>query len=252
MFLGRQGQHMSNIMQINSVQTNNIKSTVFDLHRALHSMHTLTCRRQCRNLPWWFRAWTQLGWSHPASPCLSSPHPCLPTPEDTTEGWQMKPATVRTFPVILWMFLQQQIYSGCHFPQQSGSRSGFRLLTCFQVQHTVLYNLLCGDSYHGNQWSRAHVLDEGRKEWFVLQVNVVLPQEVLGGLQQETDITAQFYCTLYSTCLRYPNVSTAVSRVQTTSVAHIRKRHFHLSKYKCSISTQSFQVWDSFFNVEIF
>ena len=35
---------------------------------------------------------------------------------------------------------------------------------------------------HGNHWSRAHVVDEGREESFVLQVEVVLVQEVLRGM----------------------------------------------------------------------
>lgn len=56
--------------------------------------------------------------------------------------------------------------------------------------------------YHGNHWTGAHVLDEGRKEWFILQVAVVIHQEILRGLQQET---AQ---------LCFPkHVSTAVSHV---------------------------------------
>lgn len=55
----------------------------------------------------------------------------------------------------------------------------------FQPSTSVLCSKV---SYHSNHRTGAHVLDKGRKEWFFLQVNVVLHQQVFTGLQQERAI----------------------------------------------------------------
>lgn len=47
-------------------------------------------------------------------------------------------------------------------------------------------------SYHSNHRTGAHVFDQQREEWFVLQVNVVFHQQVFAGLQQETGDRGQF------------------------------------------------------------
>lgn len=137
----------------------------------------LTCWRRCRSLLWWFRAWTQRGWSHPASLCLFSLHPCLPTP--TTHrimGDEVKLFSERyKFPTTS---------CGCSFST-----------TAEQVSVHVRFNSCVWQSavsYHGNHGTRAHVVDESREEWSVLQVDVVLPQEVIRGLQRRDTVINTF------------------------------------------------------------
>ena len=64
----------------------------------------------------------------------------------------------------------------------------------------VSYTII--SSYHGNHWSRAHVVNEGREESSVLQVEVVLVQEVLRGLQQGNKETQRQSPTLLALILR--------------------------------------------------
>lgn len=73
-------------------------------------------------------------------------------------------------------------------------------------------------SYHGNHWTGAHVLDEGRKEWFILQVAVVIHQEILRGLQQETAQLWQFPQACFHS---------SKSRTQPTPVAPVREKPFN-------------------------
>lgn len=120
------------------------------------------------------------------APSITLPVFTTPLPSHTWRKQRdnIKMSAVSTFPVL-------EIWSN-----SSGSNS---------LEQSVV-----SDSYHGNHWTRAHVLHEGRKEWFILQVAVVIHQEILRGLQQET---AQFYYSLFQLCPFPQHVSSAVSRV---------------------------------------
>lgn len=71
----------------------------------------------------------------------------------------------------------------CSFVPQPDSRR-------FKILAGGTQSVVCS-LYHGNHWTRAHVVDEGREEWSVLQVHVVLLEEVFRGLQHRDDSSFQ-------------------------------------------------------------